>query len=231
MKKLLAATMFVLMFAWANSAKADTIFMTGAGATDTAGDPVSAKADFSLSGTTLTITLWNTQSGQKDAGQLLTDLFFGLSSAGTPSLSTQTGDLISIAKNGTVTDQGSSTLGWGFGSETVNSVNGFELCVICGGSVKASATPSEGILGPSPSGNGSINGNKPHNPFVNGMATFTITGVGAGTTVGDVMFSFGTKAGDNVPGSPSPVPEPASLMLFGTGLIGLGAGLHRRLKA
>lgn len=226
------AVLAAICFIFAGAARADQIFSTPGGSTDTAGDPVSATVDFSLSGSTLTVTLTDTQAGIKDAGQLLTDVFFTLS-AGSATLSSQSGDLIIIGSGGAITDLGASALGWGFGPATVNSTDGFELCVICqGGPSAAPTTPSEGIIGPTPNGNGSIDGNGPHNPFINQTATFTLTGVSADASVGDVLFSFGTVPGDNVPaGPPSSVPEPSSLLLLAVGLTGTLALTGRKLIA
>lgn len=234
MRKAPILVILMLALGCANLAKADQLFVTPTGSTDTTGDSVSASVDFSLGSCSagscsLTITPTDTQSGVTNAGQLLTDVFFTLS-AGTPtSLASQTGDEITIASGGGSTNDGSSTLGWGFGAATIAGHSGYEICVICQGSVTGSATPSEGIIGPSPNGNGSIDGNGPHNPFVNGTATFTLTGIPVGTTISNVSFSFGTTAGDNV-GAVSPVPEPASMTLFGIGLLALGAKLRRRPK-
>lgn len=217
----------VVLHAMASVAGADQIFTfsTPSGATNpNTGDPVSATAQFTLSGNTLTIAATNTIANIGSAGQLLTGLTFSLSDPSSVSFAGGTGDLVKVANTGTVTDLGLSSLGWGFGSIGGNT---YEICVICTGGVTASATPAQGILGPvSPDGkydsaNSSISGNKPHNPYVAGTGTFTLT-VPSDTNVSNVSFMFGTQPGPTVP-----TPEPESLVLLCLGL-GATAFLVRR---
>jgi hypothetical protein len=211
-----------LLLSFAGVAAADQIFQTSTGAVNPlTGQPVSATADFGQSGSTLTLTLTNTLLGIQSAGQLLTGITFTLSNGTGVTLSTQTGDLISIASNGSVTDLGTMALGWGFGSTGGST---FEACVICTGGVTASATPSQGIVGPSPytGTNSSIDGNGPHNPFVNQTATFTFN-TPTDETVSDVVFSFGTQ-----PGATVPTPEASTLLLLGVGVLGLALAAHKR---
>lgn len=227
MKSFLRQTLIaaVMLLGFAGVATADQIFTTPTGAVNPlTGQAVSATADFSQSGSTLTLTLTNTLLGIKSAGQLLTGITFTLSDGSGVSLNSQTGDLISIASNGTVTDLGTLALGWGFGSTGSNT---FEACVICTGGVTASATPEQGIIGPGPytSANSSILGNGPHNPFVNQSAVFTFN-VPSNETVSDVVFSFGTQPGANVP-----TPEPSTLLLLGAGLCALAWLFSRRSHA
>ncbi len=215
----------VLVLGLASVATADQIFTTPAGAVNPlTGQAVSATADFSQSGSTLTLTLTNTLLGINSAGQLLTGITFTLSDGSGVVLNSQTGDLINIASNGAVTDLGTVALGWGFGSTGSNT---FEMCVICTGGVTASATPEQGIVGPGPYGtaNSSILGNGPHNPFVNQSAVFTFN-VPSNETVSSVAFSFGTQPGSNVP-----TPEPSTLLLLGTGLCALAWLASRRSHA
>ena len=228
----LAVLIFVLALSHPAGA---TIFTTPVGAVANSGsgnEAVAASADFELSGGTLTITLTNTLAGIHDAGQLLTDVFFTLNT-GSATLSTQTGDLVNVASDKTITDLGSSPLGWGFGSATVNSLSGFELCVICQGGPSAHpTTPTEGILGPD-SGDGkydnanpSIAGNGPHNPFIRDSAVFTLTGIAPGATFGNVIFSFSTTPGVNV----AAVPEPGYFGLLGLGAIAMAWAARRNAR-
>ena len=119
--------------------------------------------------------------------------------------------------------------GWGAG----HSGNLITVCVVCAFGVSSSAGPDQTIIGGTGSGayanaNGSIAGNGPHNPFLAGTVTFTVVvpGVTVNSTFSNVVIQFGTTA---TPPQTQEVPEPASMVLLGTGLIGAAAGLRRRL--
>ncbi len=218
------------------AARAQT-YVTPGGSTDTAGDPVSASATFTVTSGQIVVTLNNLEVNQKDAGQLLTDLSFTVSGGTLPSLSGAaaqlgTANLILVASDGTVTPDGTNqSIGWGY--TTSNSNTQAELNGLNGAN-----TPSDTIIGP-PNGSGvysnanpSIAGNGPHNPFASESATFTITGSGitGGTTIASATFSFGTTSGDNIDGVLT-TPEPSTIVLAGLGALGfIGFGLRRRLK-
>jgi hypothetical protein len=67
--------------------------------------------------------------------------------------------------------------------------------------------------------NNSIARNGPHNPFLYGPVTFylSVPGVTSSTTIpdGSVSFFYGTTAANN------PVPEPSTMLLLGSGLVGI----------
>jgi hypothetical protein len=98
-----------------------------------------------------------------------------------------------------------------------------------------SGQPKYTVLGPvSANGNyayanKSIANNLAHNPFLDGEVTFTfdIAGVTSNTNLSGAVFSFGTQAGDNI--NADPVPEPSSLLLLGSVVLGYGV-LFRRKK-
>jgi hypothetical protein len=105
-------------------------------------------------------------------------------------------------------------------------------CVICAFGIVSPAGPDQTLIGGTGAGayanaNGSIAGNDPHNPFLAGTLTLTLVvpGVTVNSTFSNVVIQFGTEA---TPPQTQQVPEPASMLLLGSGLVGVAAGFRRR---
>jgi len=209
---------------------ATTTFVTPTGA-NPGGGPVNASATFTTSANQISVTLTNLQANITDVAQAISDLFFTYNGANLTgqSLTSSSGQEISVASNGTTTLGGTVATGWALSAPSANTL----LLNVLGTPIG----PAHLIIGPPGAGgvytaaNGSIAGNGPHNPFLNQTASFVIalTGINATTTITSATFSFGTTAGLNVPGVP-PIPLPGALPLFLTGLGGLSLLGWRRKK-
>jgi hypothetical protein len=166
---------------------------------------VSANANFTVGDGFITVTLTNGLANPKSAGQLVSGLAFTLSSgltAGT--LGSTSANLRSVARGGSFADLGPAATGWALNQ---NFNGGFFLCVLC--TDLGAVGPQHLLVGnPAPSGkydaaNGSIAGNRPHNPFTQGQAIFLINVPGAkpNDSVNGATFFFSTQEGVSVPGT------------------------------
>jgi PEP-CTERM motif len=194
------------------------------------GLPVSAGATISYSGGFVTVTLTNCFINPTSVSQNISDIYFTITGSSGKATGGQIGSLattslINVASGGSSTTSTGSVL-WNL----IVSGDTFHLTDLIGNSP---VTPTSTILGaPDGSGlysdaNGSIAGNKAHNPFINQTATWTFACDGCSGAIGSVDISFGTT--NSTPGTP--VPEPASLILFGSGLLGVGRVLRRKWSA
>jgi hypothetical protein len=202
---------------------------TPSGSTDNKNEPVNASAKFTTGAGFVTITLSDLLPNPTSAGQLVSDISFALTTGQTSgTLGANSGIEITVASDKSFKLGSSVSTGWGL---TTTSSGLFELSAL-----GTAITPAHLIIGGPGAGlhytsaNASIAGNGPHNPFLAGVATFTldITGVTAATGVTGVNFSFGTEAGDNVAGVQVP-DGGTTVVLLGVALSGLG--LFRRKLA
>src|SRR5436190_11968002 len=215
---------------WASFAYADSFtFSTPAGAT-AGGQPVNATANF-VTGTGLfELVITNNQANPTSIIQAISDLSFNLSNVTSGTLSTNFGFERNIAADGTFTIGNLVATGWALS----NVGSTFHLNVL-----GTPTAPAHLIIGgPDNSGvysnaNGSIAGNGPHNPFFGEDAVFDITdpGITADTQVSNVVFSFGTTAGNNVPAGNNIPDSGATVALLGLALMGLAAARAKFRKA
>lgn len=201
--------------------------ITASGTVDS--QSVFATASYHFSANTLVLIVENDLDNPKSVAQGISGFDFHLSGGLTGSLLSATGDLVSIARNGTFTTAAASVLDW---SQT----SGFFTTAI------GSSGPDQLILGEPAAGNlysnakGSIAGNKPHNPFVRSEAVFVyaIPGATPLSGISEFSFYFGTDS-QRVsaivtrepihlpPSIPGAVPEAGTMGLLGSGLVAFAA--------
>jgi len=212
----------------AASADANVInVFTPQGAFNGQGDPVRASATFTTGTGSCTLSLSDLLPNPTSVGQLVSGISFSLPPGLTSgTLGVNSGIEIRVGSDAAFKLGSTVSTGWGLTASS----GLFQLSAL-----GTATSPAHLIIGgPGPglhytSANGSIAGDKPHNPFLAGVATFTlnIPGMTPSTSVTGVNFSFGTEAGDSVPGvnNPNtPVPDaPSTVLLLGVALFALRA--------
>jgi hypothetical protein len=187
---------------------ATSVTFTGTGTVGST--PVSAEATLTTGTNSVSITLTNLHSNPTDIVQTLSDFGFTLSTtpSGASMLSSSGGRERTVASNGTFIDGSVVATEWAL------SASGPDLTLDVIGTPIA---PAHTIIGGPDAtntysnANGSIAGNGFNNPFLAGAVSFllSVPGVTAETTVTAVTFSFGTTAGNDVPGeAPTPTNTP-----------------------
>lgn len=230
-----------LLLLTAGLSSASTITYVTSKGTESGGNAISASAAFTTTAGQLTIVLKNLESGITSFKQTISDLEFVSSTRlGNSTAMISWGQDLTCSGHSCTTGFIEST-GWGFGSVGGESI----ICIVCGNAnmlIDESEHLNQTIIGPSPVANNALD-NHSLNPYVNQTATFTIwnSSITANTTISNVIFSFGSTAGDDVtgcavginctssPNSPAQAPEPMSAFLIGGGLLGVGIlGKFRR---
>ena len=215
----------------ASVAYADSFtFSTPTGAT-VGGQPVNATAVFTPTGDLVNVTILNNQANPTSIVQAISDLSFDLSNVTSGFLVPPSNSNVerNIADNGTFTNGNTVDTGWALS----HSGSTFHLNVL-----GTAIGPAHLIIGGPDinsnvysNANGSIAGNGPHNPFLAGPAFFMIEdfGIFGATQVSNVVFSFGTEAGTNVPAN---IPDSgATVALLGLALMGLAVARAKFRKA
>jgi hypothetical protein len=223
-KACIRACVIPVLAAASFAANAGLIF--NATGTGPGGAPLAASADFTISGSTLTIVLTNTagvNSAQDVPGSTLTGLFFDLT--GSPSLTPVSALLTS---GSTIFQASSCDVANCVGETNVGGEFGYASGAMGGGVTQQEGIASAGYLpgagNPNFNGNnlddpGSLdginfgivstnystanaNGGLESEPVIRNSVTFTLTGVANGASISNVAFQYGTATSEaRIPGT------------------------------
>jgi hypothetical protein len=221
--------------AMVSSAFASTTFtFTG---TTAQGNTGSAKATFSISGSTMTVTLTDLLQNPGGVANVLNGVTFSLAGvtgvSGFAAASVQIG---TIAGDGSYTPSTYTALAsqWSLSGGPTITLQAFPNpdYLILGPDANNNFTSGSGDAGYT-GANSSIAGNPSHNPFVLGSATFTFTLLGSGyseSSITNVIFGFGTGTDSSGSSRTSSVPEPSTIVAGALLLLPFGVSTLRVLR-
>jgi len=182
----------------------------------------------------LDVVLTDTQANPRSAGDLLSSIEISpTGSLGTPTLSSQSGQLINVTSNtGPYSTSTGPPTHWGVGT------SGGQIVLETAGPFAVGGEPTNMIIGPPDASGNYSNGNASvadghFSPYINGTASFVLTDadITTATMIRGVTFDFGTGPDTFLPATPIGVtPLPAALPLFASGLGALGLLLAWRRK-
>jgi hypothetical protein len=188
-------------------------------ATGSNGDgTLSGTANITVGNGTIGVVLTDTGTGQISGGQTISDVEFSVSGITNIRNLTQSGSLVNVNDDGTVTPVAGSPTRW----ESSLSGTFVHLTALSG------TQPQNLIVGLNPNQNMGFDN---FNPYINHTGTFTLACLGctSSSTLSDVSISFGTN-GFSVPATLLAVPEPSTWAMMILGFFGVGFMAYRRKR-